>query len=424
MNLKRSIYLAVLSSLNILAAFLVQWMVFASLGAGRSTDALLAGMTLPNVAFAMIGGALVNVIVPLLSVENAETCRRTSWTLIAGVVASFGFITLVLVATAQFWVPWLVPGFSAETTHLTITLTRIQLPSMVFSAVASVLTAAYYAQQRFVWTQLATLIVTLANIGLLALFLPASGVVAAAWLTSLRIFVQMVLLFPIAGKPTKPNFEDAVSFEVIRRIKPLLLGTAYTKLGPVVDRFLSSLSAPGALSLLFLGQQVYGAANTVIHAAVVSPLAPTLAKAAQASNWAAYRVHYMSKLFIILCATGIVLVLMAISRETLSALNFSVGKFTTEQLAQLLNLMIGLGGVLLAGPAGQILAVAFYAKGDTITPTRVSVVGFTVAILAKVICFKFWGLLGVAIGTSIHHIFNSVILYAIIQRNIRKVSNS
>lgn len=54
----------------------------------------------------------------------------------------------------------------------------------------------------------------------------------------------------------------------------------------------------------------------------------------------------------------------------------------------------------------QITAVAFYAMGDTRTPTMLFVWTFTIYIPIKVIVFLHYGLLGLAIATSVHLIVN------------------
>ena len=99
------------------------------------------------------------------------------------------------------------------------------------------------------------------------------------------------------------------------------------------------------------------------------------------------------------------------------ALNFvayaTSGELATNAGATLSRLMIGL---LIGGSAGQITAVAFYAMGDTKTPTMLFVWTFTIYIPIKVLVFLQYGLLGLAIATSVHLMINFLLQFLILER--------
>ena len=60
-QMKQAIQLGTLSAANIGVAFLFQWYVLTHLGPGIETDALFAGMTLPQLVLAVISGSLMHV---------------------------------------------------------------------------------------------------------------------------------------------------------------------------------------------------------------------------------------------------------------------------------------------------------------------------------------------------------------------------
>ena len=71
--------------------------------------------------------------------------------------------------------------------------------------------------------------------------------------------------------------------------------------------------------------------------------------------------------------------------------------------------MLALVGFFIAGAMGQITSTTFYAMGDTRTPTRMSIVTYTLYVPAKVIAFMKYGLMGLAIVTSIYLFVNLII---------------
>jgi peptidoglycan biosynthesis protein MviN/MurJ (putative lipid II flippase) len=78
--------------------------------------------------------------------------------------------------------------------------------------------------------------------------------------------------------------------------------------------------------------------------------------------------------------------------------------------------MLGLIGLLLGGTAGQVTATAFYAMGDTKTPTMLFVWTFTIYVPVKVLVFIHYGILGLAIITSVHLVINFLLQLLILER--------
>jgi peptidoglycan biosynthesis protein MviN/MurJ (putative lipid II flippase) len=82
-------------------------------------------------------------------------------------------------------------------------------------------------------------------------------------------------------------------------------------------------------------------------------------------------------------------------------------------------MLIALGGVLVGGAVGQVLSSSFYAFGDTSTPTRVGVAGFTLGLILKVGGFFLEGIHGIAVGTSAYYMINAVALYCLLAMTVR-----
>ncbi|MEJ7619099.1 MAG: lipid II flippase MurJ, partial [Pyrinomonadaceae bacterium] len=174
---------------------------------------------------------------------------------------------------------------------MTIKLTRIQLIGMIFTSAVSVLWSIYHARQKFVWTELSALIANASALLFLALALGRFGIAAAAWAMVLRMGLQLAWLLPGLGWRPRGRargqgvFKSPTMISAWQRLRPLLLGTAYYKTDPLVDRFLTSMSPAGDLSLLYMGQQLYGVVNVIVDKALSAPMVPLLAMQAQINDW-------------------------------------------------------------------------------------------------------------------------------------------
>jgi putative peptidoglycan lipid II flippase len=396
--------LASIAGFNILLGFAFQWYVVTALGAGRQTDALLAGMLIPQLALGVVSASLMHVLVPLFSAAPDEEPRRDSWTIFSGVGLVFGGAAVALGLTAELWVPFLVPGFEADAVALSISLTRIQLVGMVFSVLSAVLSALSHARRQFIRVELATTIASLAGIALLVGYLERIGPHAAAWGFSLRPAVQVVLLCSGLGTFRAADWGRSTLMEAWRRIRPLLLGSLYHKSDVFVDRYLASMAPAGGMTLLGLAQQLYTAGHSVLDKAISAPVAPLLAQRARAGRWDDFRRMYMRRVRAVFAFAFSSYALLLVAGEPLLRLLIGYGNIGGADVHALWMLLALSGGVWLLAPPGRIMSMTFYATGNTRTPTIVGAIAFTVSIPLRVALFATFGLRGLAAAMSLHYL--------------------
>jgi putative peptidoglycan lipid II flippase len=404
--MKQTIQLGVLSAANIVMTFLLQWYVLIQLGTGTETDALFAGMTIPQIVLVVISGSLTHVLVPILAGENKVRQQQEAWSLIFFVGGLFGFIAILLYVTASLWIPVTVPGFDEAGQALTVELTRIQLLGMIFTAINGVQISVYHARQQFVWAEIFAIVSSIIVFPFLIWALPLYGVVVAVWISTLRVVLQTFLLGYGMGKPVCPDFNSAAIKQVWLRIKPLLLGTSYYKTDTLVDRFLLSTASSGSLSLYFLAQQMYGSVSQVLDKAIAAPVVPILSKLYKLRNKEDFIEVYDRKIKQMGMISLASLFIFALVGQDMLSFFVGHGKINAKNISDLWWIMIWLGGMFVGGVAGQITSSAFYASGDTTTPTLIGIYTFTFYIPLKILLFYFFGVKGLAIITSIFVLIN------------------
>lgn len=422
-GVKLAFSLAGLAGLNVLFAFIYQWYILTGLGPGRETDALFAGMVVPQLFLAVVSSSLTHVLVPLLTVQSEVELERDAWSCFQGVGVLFGGVSLLLIAMAPAWVPLTVPGFSRDAQQLTVGLVRIQLIGMIFMALTGVLWSVYHARQRFVWVESSPLIAFAVGFPILVWGLPRFGVAAAAWALVAKSAVQTVFLMPGLGRYHFPRWRSDFSREAWRRVRPLLLGSTYARTDQLVDRVLSSMAPPGALSLLYLAQQLYGAGHQVLHSAVAAPMVPRLARLFALEDHQGFRRLSRARLVAVASFALAALAGLVVLGQPVLDLLFGHGRFVPSQISQLWWLMLALGGTWVGGATGQILASSFYAQGNTTTPTRIGVFGFTIGLVLKIGGFFWLGIMGIALGSTIYYMLNAILLNFYLQRSARRSAN-
>jgi putative peptidoglycan lipid II flippase len=400
--MKLSFFLALLSVVTIGSNFLFQALLLVVAGPGVQTDAFFAALGVPQLVTALITTAAMQVLMPLLAGASEEVRSRNAWTFVLVTAGGVAILACIGAITARFWAPLLAPGIRGTGRPLLIALTRVQLLAMFLGAVATTLAAVCHARRRFLRAELGLAVATIVSLALLPWVLSRYGVIAAAWLVVLRMAVYTGLLLPVLGAFRVPAWREVGLATAVRRLRPLLLGGALLRADPLVDRLLSSLAPAGGLSLLALGQQVYAAGEQVLQKALVAPVVPLLAEHAAARREVEFDRVLRARLpWCAALALAPYLGVLGIGRWLLG-LVAGHGGINAGDVTLLWWILVALGGVLVGGTVGQLTSSAFFARGDTVTPIKLSTLTYSLYLPVKVIAFLRFGLLALPLTTSLY----------------------
>lgn len=402
--------LSILTAFNILLVALTQWYPFIQLGVGAEIDALIASMTVPQLLLAIVSTSLTHVLVPLFTnIKDPGAFRLEVWRFLLIIGIFFGVIGLALGVTITRWVPIIVPGFDDHAQLLMIDVSRLQLLVMVLMAVSTVQSAAHHSRGDFIKVELTSIVSNTLALILLVLLLPRFGVTGAGWAMIARGFLQAIMLMPGLGRPIWHGLPSETVATAWCRIRPLLLGTAYYKTDPMVDRFLLSSASEGSLALYYLAQQIYGIAAQWINQTLANPVVLQLSELNADGRRGNFWKLFQKKILIIF---GISLVgytlLLVVGKQILSMLLLS-GRIDASSISELWWIMVLLGGLFVGGTMGRISSIVFYVQGRTNSLTRISMCSFTAYVPFKILLFHLFGVMGLAVATSIYFLLDLMI---------------
>jgi putative peptidoglycan lipid II flippase len=333
-------------------------------------------------------------------------------------------IALLLLLVAPVTMPVLAPGFSASTAQLTLALARIQSAAAIGAICTMMLSSLYHAEHQFIWPAVATLIWSLLGWFVLVAGLQYGGVTLAAWVQVLCHIGPVLFLAPAIGwlPPAGLCNLSAILANLWRQVKPLMVSTAFYRTGFVVDRLLASLLAPGSVVILELAWRINLAIIRVLNQGITTPVLPTLAALSSQGQWLAFKTRYRERLrWIARMSLGIV---FGLGIVTLVALVMyqehreGLGTLRPEDLSRLLTALLAGSGVLLCGSANHLLMSAFYAQGDTRTPTKIQMLSYMLGTGLKVGGFVLGGLYGIMAAMSIHYAVEGLALGVALDRRL------
>lgn len=260
---------SIVSSLTIVSrifGFIRDLLVAKLFGAGFFADAFFVAFRIPNLLRSLAAeGALTSAFVPIFSSELekgkdfAQQALKATGSLIVKFVSALCVLSIIF---SPEIVSMIAPGFTKNQAQfeLTVLLTRIMLPYLLFISLISMINGALNSVGIFGAASLSQIIVNLTLIigALLAGFYQDySAAIILAISVPLGGFASIILQIPFLKKaslyilPTGKAVTK-VTKEILKLMLPAVFGAAVYQVGIFLNTALASVLSPGSVSWLLL----------------------------------------------------------------------------------------------------------------------------------------------------------------------------
>lgn len=426
MNLLRT--LATVSSLTLLSrvlGFVRDFVIARSFGAGMLTDAFFVAFRLPNLLRRMFAeGAFSQAFVPLLAEYRNRRGAAETKTLVDR-VATFLFLVVLLVAVLGIvGAPLLIyvsaPGFAADADKfaLTVALTRITFPYILFMALVALSAGILNTWSRFALPAFTPTLLNLSFIGMALFAAPYFDppVMVLAWAVFLGGLLQVAIQLPALKKiGMLPRFDFAPGDPGVRRVMklmaPAVLGVSVAQISLLINTIFASFLVSGSVSWLYYADRLMEFPAGLLGAALGTILLPSLSRAHSSSQPEAFSSLLDWGLRLTFLLTLPAALALAMLGVPLIATLFQHGAFTASDVLltrqALVAYSIGLIGMILV----KVLAPGFYAQQNIRTPVKIALITLlaTQAMnLAFIVPLKHAGL---ALSIGLAACLNAALLY-------------
>jgi putative peptidoglycan lipid II flippase len=393
------------------------------LGKGILSDAFLFAFLFPNYFRAIFGEGTIN---PAFLPRYAS--RFAKGDLDAAARFANQVFTWQMIAQAALLVgafvamPWLVhifvPGYTAEQLSLTASLARITFPYLILTVVAIQLSAMLNAIGKF-WAAAAWS--NFLNLAMIATLLASSwfsnAAYAAAWGVLIGGFCQLAFILwaarldGLSVRFTAPRWTPEIA-EFFKALGIITVGAASVVVAPLIDFFIASYLATGSRTALYYADRINQLPLGVLGIALGTVLLPEMSvRLAQNDRAGSDNAQNRSAALTLLLTLPFAFVFIAIP-DTIMRAVFAHGAFDTHSAELAGSALAAYGAGLPAMALVRIVASTFYARHDTLTPARATVMSIVLNIILKVVFV--WGydlgVAGVALGTAIGAWMNVAIL--------------
>ena len=412
-----------LTAISRVLGFMRDILMTAFLGAGWVADCFVIAFKLPNFFRRLFAeGAFNAAFVPLFSEKleadedsvSAEPLPAEAKTFAEETFSVLLLVLFAFVGLVEIFMPWvmlvLANGFSdqPEKFDLAVTLTRITFPYLMLISLVSLLGGVLNSLQRFAAVAATPILLNLAIIGgLLGLqpYLPTAGHALSVGVTlgGLLQFMWLAIALrrgDISLRLRRPRLTPGVK-KLLLLMAPVALGAGAMQLNLLIDIVIASFLPEGSLSFLFyadrLNQLPIGIVGVAIGTAVLPMLSRQISAGQEGPALLTLNRGIEIGLFFALPAA---VALMVIPGPLISAL-FERGAFdatdTLKTASALGAYAIGLPAYVLI----KVLSPAFFARQDTKTPVRYSIIALVLNTVLNLVLMGPLAHVGLALATAI-----------------------
>ncbi len=373
--------------LSRISGFVRDVMMANLIGASWLSDAFFVAFKLPNFFRRLFAeGAFNAAFIPSFSSILTERGREDAVRFAGEVMSVLLLVLLVLNAIFIVFMPWITPLFAPgfadtpEKFDLTVTLSQITFPYILFISLVSLLGGVLNSMGKFAAPAASPILLNLCMIGgmlwlnhltptpahALSYAVFIAGLVQLGWLVLACVRSDMMppLVSPRMTKQVKT---------MLLLMAPAALGSGVQQLNLLIDVVIAS-HIPDAVSYLYYADRITELPIGMIGVAVGTVLLPMLSRQLRSGQTAEAHASMNRALELVLLFGLPASAALLVIAEPVIRVLYQHGKFTPENMVYTTRVLYAFTLGLPAFLAVKVFAPGFYANHDTKTPFRIAMV--------------------------------------------------
>ncbi|MCX7956693.1 MAG: murein biosynthesis integral membrane protein MurJ [Endomicrobia bacterium] len=411
-SLKKSAFiLASLAALSKILGILREILFAYFYGTTKELDAYIVAMTIPNNIMHFIVSstfvvAFVFVYTRFLAENKEDEAQKFSCNVLNFFVLVFTVIVVFSIFFAKYIVKIFAPGFPSDIFNVTVKLTIIMLPSIIFFVTVAVLEGILNSYENFTIIGLKPIILNLSIIASMVLMTKYIGIYSCALgFLFASIFQLVVLTTPVVSKFRKYyfvlDFKNESLKRFIKNFLPLSIAVNISQLNILIDRMIASFLPSGSISALSYSYHMMEAVQSIIGASLATVIFPRI-------NYLSYKGDFVevkqiiSKALSILFYVGLFFTFMFVFLgQPIIKILFQRGAFSNLSLEITNQALFYYAFSIFFVSANYILVRILYALQKIKNLLLITVFSVLLNAILNVILSKFLGIGGITLATTI-----------------------
>lgn len=421
--LRSSATVGLLTLLSRVFGFIRDVLVADIMGAGPLSDAFLVAFKIPNFfrklfAEGAFNAAFLPMFAGMLKVKGKEVAMHFASSIMSALI-----VVLILVSVVSMYfmgeiLALIAPGFHAspEIRALTIELSRITFPYLIFISLVSLLSGILNSYDKFVASTLNPVLLNIAMIftatcvtGItktdahaLAYGVLLAGILQLAWM------IHATMQFRVLPRVQKPVWDDDVR-TMLHKFVPVAFSAGIVQVNQLIDMILASYM-DSAVSYLYYADRLYELPLGVIGIAIATALLPMLSRHIRANEHEEARRAIDEALrFCLLVGLPATVALIAIA-DPIIRIMYEHGQFDASDSNAVIPALIAYAWGLPSFLMIKVFSSSFFAAQDTKTPVKIALICMCVNLVGNLILSQYYQHVGLAASTSISGWLNAFLL--------------
>jgi putative peptidoglycan lipid II flippase len=414
----------------------VRDMIFAVyFGASGVSDTFFAAFRIPNLLRELFAeGSMSSAFIPVLTEyrqkrgdEQANRLVRVTFTfivIVVGLVCIAGIIFSPAIVTA------IAPGFlaSPDKFSLTVLLTRIMFPFLLFISLAALVMGALNTKKVFFVPALAPAMLNVTLILSIVLFESKSSrpIIIAAIGVLAGGFVQFAFQLPsFFRRGYRLGYDPAFRHQGLKKMSILLIpatmGLAVNQVNIVVSNILASYLPSGSITYLYYSMRLVQFPIGIFGVAMGMAVLPALSEHAVKGDFERLRDDFSFALRLLFFITVPAMAGLIALRVPIVNLLFQRGQFdyaaTQGTSEALLFYSIGIWSIV----GVRVVTATFYSMQDTKTPVKIAMVAMLSNLVLSLSLMGPMKHSGLALANALASGINFVLLFYFLRNRLRRI---
>lgn len=404
-------------------------------GATGLSDTFFVAFRIPNLLRELFAeGSMSSAFIPVLTeyqtkkgFDEAKRLVRITFTFILIFV---GLVCLLGIIFAPSIVSAIAPGFlkTPEKFSLTVFLTRIMFPFLLFISLAALVMGALNTKRIFFMPALAPAMLNITII-VTVLFFAArmqQPIIAVALGVALGGFVQFAFQVPSFFKNgysfvPQYDFKHSGLRQMFVLILPATMGMAVSQINIFVSTIFASYLPEGSVTYLYYSMRLIQFPIGIFGVAMGMAVLPALSEHAVKGEMDKLRDDFSFALRLLFFITVPAMAGLIALREPIVNILFQRGVFDYSATAGTAQALLFYSFGIWAIVGVRVVTASFYSMQDTKTPVKVAVIALLTNIIISLILIKPLKHSGLAFAHAIASSVNFILLFYLLRKKLHRI---
>lgn len=404
-------------------------------GATGLSDTFFVAFRIPNLLRELFAeGSMSSAFIPVLTEyqtkHGSEEAKRLVRVTFTSILIFVGLVCVAGIIFAPQIVTMIAPGFLGmpEKFSLTVLLTRVMFPFLLFISLASLVMGALNTRRIFFIPALAPAMLNIVTICAVLTLAPRmeQPILSVAIGVAAGGIVQFAFQLPSFFRnkySLMPEYD--FSHPGLKRmsilILPATMGMAVAQINIFISTILASFLPEGSITYLYYSMRLIQFPVGIFGVTMGMAVLPTLSEHAAKGEFDRLRDDFSFALRLLFFITVPAMIGLIALREPIVNILFQRGKFDYTATAGTAHALLFYSFGIWAIVGARVVTASFYSMQDTKTPVKIAVIAVVTNIILSLVLMKPLKHSGLALANAVASSVNFCVLFFLLRGRLKRI---